>query len=216
MNVFVCLYLIFIPKSIQIACSVDFTTFVLSVYITGVRVKTNKNDGKQKKNILGRLVPGNKLISAERQDSLFRKEIEVNRLIKNSSPEFGFFKAIKTIITEKPFTPGALKNIEVLSEWEGEKTLIIRVYSVKSDSIDFEFYNKAELEHSDPNIFDIYLFDPNLLELKILINEEYFDRFYYVLKDQDSISRLYRIKLQEGGLIPEIRGGETGIFVEQN
>ena len=109
-------------------------------------------------NILDRIDTETKYISTPKEAHRGQDQQRLDALIKNSSPELGFFEVLNTIVAEKQITPGALKDIIVLSKEEGEKTLMIRVFSVKSDSINFEFFNKAELEHPIDDLLEDFCF----------------------------------------------------------
>ena len=89
-------------------------------------------------------------VKEEESPEIDKRQLE--ELIKQSSPKHGISQVFWVMITERAFTAGALKNIIVLSKVEKENLLIIRVFSVKPDSIDFEFLNKVEAV--DRDIFD--------------------------------------------------------------
>ena len=111
----------------------------------------------------------------------------VNMLRTNSSPEFGFSRVLKTVVTEKPITTGALMNIIVLSEGEGEHDLLIRAFGVKSSSIDYEFSNllTCRLDWQKPDLND-FSFDPESSELLIWGSKKV----------------LYKVKLNQKGTKP--------------
>ena len=145
-------------------------------------------------NILQRVAPEIIDLKPAQEGHNYLDQQRLDALIKNSSPEFGFFEVIKTMVTEKPITLGALKNIIVLSKGEEEKTLMIRVFSVKSDSIDFEFYNRASIEDLiDELLKDSYQLDPDLKELQFLRRDPNPPQNV----DYDPLLTLYKIKLTQ-------------------
>ena len=103
-----------------------------------------------------------KSIDPKKPEEVASPEIEtIKELMKHSPPEFGFSQVEKTIVTGNGFTPGALRNVLTISEHEEDDTLTVCVYSVKKDSIEFEFFNKFRIE---PDLNQIeppihYLFD---------------------------------------------------------
>ena len=152
-----------------------------------------KNSPKVKHpwNILERIKQGGISIiknEAEREDPCLSTQC-IDALKANSPPEFGFTRVLKILVTGEGFTPGALKNIIVLSEGKQECMLIIRVYSVKAESLHFVFHNSVQIEL---NTWDS--FGENNCWFEVKENQ---------LTISESDKRLYSIKLDKNGTKPK-------------
>ena len=141
--------------------------------IDKIKSYQEKEDQEKKKkpwNILAK-ISGTKKIKIQREvEKSNGTKREIVEMIKknNSSPEFGFSRVFKTTVTEKPIIQGALMNIIVLSEGEGDQNLIVRVFSVKAGSIEYEFCNYLSCELDWEKLDEIHCcFDLDTSELLI-------------------------------------------------